>query len=960
MRQLIKARFFQRIVLPALLAILMFVVSVFAFVIPAFERNAISQKKNMLLELTNTVWSILNKYHTDEINGLITLEEAQKKAVTEIEALRYGPDKKDYFWITDLQPVMIMHPYVQDLTGKSLRDFADPDGVKIFMEALDIIERQDEGFMRYKWQFKDDPEHIDPKLSFVKKFTPWNWIIGTGMYLYDVQTEISRLTKRLILILLGITMIITLIISFITYQSLAIEKRRQDAEKQLHESKEKYKSLIESSTEGIILLMNSKISYANSYIQNLLQYSGEELLNIEFSSLFHLEQSIDLESIHHELRLETDLIKKDGSKAGAVITILPVRFSDKGGLLITFRDTSEHRSAKMELDDIKKRLENVSKYSGLGLFRLSFKPNIRLIEFNHNILSILGYTSESELRKIPFTQILNSRSKLRKMLGELEDKQYIANRQVTLKKKDNSITEVSLSLTLSGNRNENSLLCDGIIEPLNKSLITDTHEQISYDVASLFSMNYQKAVEYSNPVVSCHADVSISQAIEVMIQNNSSYVLLMLNLKCIGIITHQDIIERFLDKMKPLTSPASEFMSAPVIYAGENTLVHEAASVFEKKNISHLVISNNEGEPVSVIDSGKMLGVYINPADLITAAIDNSAGISELTLIRNKIPFLIKPLLNETGSVNVLCKMISKFNDIITQRIIQNAIRELGQPPVPFAFISFGSAGREELVFNSDQDNAVIYENNSALQEETLQKYFLALSEIICKRLDESGLPFCKGGFMANNPKWCQPLSIWKKYFNEWIVNAEPENILNISVFFDFRFMYGENKLFNELEDYVFEALQGKTAFFYFLAQSVIGFKPPVNVFGNIVTETSKNNIEIIDSKSCLAPVVMFARIYALFNNIRHKGTNDRINALRTLNVLSKETGEEVMFHFNYLMQQRLQQQIRQISGKAEVTNAILPKLMPEMGQVILKKVFSQMNSYQEKLSAEFMSAYKG
>lgn len=77
-----------------MLAIVLFMVSVFAFIIPAFERNAIEQKRNMLHELTNTAWSILQKYHLDEQHGLLTLHEAREKAIAEVEALRYGPDKK--------------------------------------------------------------------------------------------------------------------------------------------------------------------------------------------------------------------------------------------------------------------------------------------------------------------------------------------------------------------------------------------------------------------------------------------------------------------------------------------------------------------------------------------------------------------------------------------------------------------------------------------------------------------------------------------------------------------------------------------------------------------------------------------------------------------------------------------------------------------------------------------------
>jgi len=395
MKKVIKASFFQKIVLPAVLAILLFVISVYAFIIPAFENNAIEQKRVMLHELTNTAWSILQKYHNDASKGLLSIDEAKQKAVSEVEALRYGLDKKDYFWITDLTPSMIMHPYVHELTGQSLHEYADPDGKKLFIEALKIAQESGEGFIRYKWQFKDDSAHIVPKLSFVKKFQPWDWIIGTGIYLDDVQREISSLTNKLILILLGISVIIALIIAFITYQSLAIENRRQLAEEQLHESREKYRSLLESSTEGIILLHNSKIAYTNAFIQNWLQYTDAELHEIVVESLFYPGHEPDFGNIKRETRLEIDLLRKDGSIAEAVLTMLPVEFAEKEGLLLTFRDTTEQRSVKTELAGLRNRLENISAYSGIGIFRFPLKGRGRLVEFTRMSLLCWDTTMEA-------------------------------------------------------------------------------------------------------------------------------------------------------------------------------------------------------------------------------------------------------------------------------------------------------------------------------------------------------------------------------------------------------------------------------------------------------------------------------------------------------------------------------------------------------------------------------------
>jgi PAS domain S-box-containing protein len=881
MKQILKAGFFLKIILPALLAITLFVLTVFVFIIPAFERNAINQKKNMLHELTNTAWSILQKYQTDEKNGLFTRDEAQKKAISEIEALRYGSDKKDYFWITDMTPVMIMHPYVQELTGKPLKEFADPDGKRIFLEARSIVMEHEEGFMNYKWQFMDQPGIIVPKLSFVKKFEPWNWIVGTGIYIDDVENEISQLTNHLLLILTGIILIISLMIFYITFQSLKIENERTAAEMLLHESREKYKSLIESSTEGIILLLNSKISYANAFIQKWLKYNSDELERIDINKLFTPGQDINFENIKKENRVEVRLNKKDGTPTFAILTALPVKFADKEGVLLTFRDTSEHQTIKQEREYLKSQISTIFKHSRTGYFRFSLKGDKKIVEFNQSIVKMLGYKSENELKKIKLPDLFENINQLKILLSNLKKQKALVNQKIRLRKYDQTTIENKISLFIVEAPAGNNIYCDGIIEPPSANKLNNNlHPAIQELILSL-SQETQSANRLSTR-------------------------------------TSAD------DALAPLTK-----------------------SKDQRENDTH---KTNK-------DAGT--GNHANSLEFIREKIKNCQNTRELADIRSILPQLVKPMLSQTGSISTITEMTSGLNDLITYRIIENCIKEHGTPPVPFTFFVYGSAGRHELVFNSDQDNAIIYDNNDPEKEDEIHHYFVALGKEINRQLHTSGLVLCSGNYMAGNPKWCQSLTIWQDYFADWIVNAEPENILNFSVMFDFRHVYGKEALFEKLQNYVHEILDGRTAFFYLLAKQVTMFKPPLNVFGNITTDTIDGQPDSIDLKKCISPIAMFARIYALRNKIQLNRTAQRLQALKEMGVLSVETAEQAQFHFNFLMQLRFKQQITKIENNEKPGNALQIKNLNEIEQHILKKVFSQMNSYSEKISAEFMSAYR-
>jgi len=142
-----------------------------------------------------------------------------------------------------------------------------------------------------------------------------------------------------------------------------------------------------------------------------------------------------------------------------------------------------------------------------------------------------------------------------------------------------------------------------------------------------------------------------------------------------------------------------------------------------------------------------------------------------------------------------LLRTISSFTDAITNRICDLIFLEIGKPPVPFAFVVLGSEGREEQSLHSDQDNAIIFKDVADNQNAEVENYFIRFAERMNYSLNAIGYPYCKGEKMAKNPLWNKPISIWKKYFFEWITNPEPKNLLEISVFFDMKLTFGDTKL---------------------------------------------------------------------------------------------------------------------------------------------------------------------
>jgi len=144
----------------------------------------LSERVEKTKNLVEVPYSIIVEQHRLEVEGKISREAAQRRAIEAIRAMRY--DDTNYYWINDTHPTMVMHPTRPELDGKDLSDYKDPSGRTIFVEMANVSRMPTGGFVFYQWP-KPGSDQPVRKLSFVKGFEPWGWVIGTGIYVDDVD-----------------------------------------------------------------------------------------------------------------------------------------------------------------------------------------------------------------------------------------------------------------------------------------------------------------------------------------------------------------------------------------------------------------------------------------------------------------------------------------------------------------------------------------------------------------------------------------------------------------------------------------------------------------------------------------------------------------------------------------------------------------------------------------------------
>lgn len=241
-------------VLPVVLTFLLFILSYFYILIPALEENIVKNKRQTIKELTSSVCHLLEEYDGRYQAGELTLDEAQARAKSRVRAMRYGPEDKDYFWISDSYPKMVMHPYRLEMEGQDLSRYTDQRGDTIFSEMVDVVSDSGSGYLDYIWQWKSSPYRMGPKVSYVQYFRPWGWIVGTGVYMDDVGLSIDAITKPLKHTYAIILIVLTIVSIYMIVQSGKIENQRHTAIKRLQESEKKFKMIFNSVFHHIGLL----------------------------------------------------------------------------------------------------------------------------------------------------------------------------------------------------------------------------------------------------------------------------------------------------------------------------------------------------------------------------------------------------------------------------------------------------------------------------------------------------------------------------------------------------------------------------------------------------------------------------------------------------------------------------------------------------------------------------------
>ncbi len=445
----------------------------------------------------------------------------------------------------------------------------------------------------------------------------------------------------------------------------------------------------------------------------------------------------------------------------------------------------------------------------------------------------------------------------------------------------------------------------------------------------------------------CSPDTALGSALVTMqSQRIGSMLVTNANGHAVGILTRHDVLDRVTLPAVPLTSPISAVMVSPVHTLTHSHTAIDAALLMSRMGIRHVPITQ-DGVAVGIVSERDLFAMQRLSLQQLSSALNAATTLTELQTLAPETALFAKRLLGQGVPARQLTGLISHLNDRLTQRLLDLLAAQHGLSPHQACWMALGSEGREEQTIATDQDNALILPDGC---DEATRSRWLAFAQEANHALDSCGFPLCKGLVMASNPALCLTGSQWQARFSQWIDHGAPQDLLNASIFFDLRGLWGHLPLAQHLRMAIGQHAPQMPRFFKQLADNALLRTVPITWAGALDADKAG----LIDLKQRgTAIFVDAARLYALAYGVPESSTRARLSAVGSKLGLAASEYEGWISAFEFLQTLRLRVQINR-SAETDAPNSLAIDSLHTIDRRILKEAFNVAQALQQRMRLDY------
>ncbi len=450
---------------------------------------------------------------------------------------------------------------------------------------------------------------------------------------------------------------------------------------------------------------------------------------------------------------------------------------------------------------------------------------------------------------------------------------------------------------------------------------------------------------YIHPAIFVYEDESIFSTVELMSQKRTSSIFINYKNGEVGIVTDSNLRERVILKRVNYEEKISTIASKGLISIDKSDFLYNALLLMTEHSLKRLVVKEN-GKIVGTIEQVDLLSAFSHKSHLIAVKIKKAKNIDDIKNVTKDLIHVLTSLQDRGVKVRHITKLVSQLNSKIYKKIYELIFpKEIIKNS---ALIILGSEGRDEQTLKTDQDNSIILRDE--FKYDGLEKF----TDKFTKALIECGFPECKGGVMVNNTYWTKSLKAHKNDFFKIIDNPTQENLLNLAILLDAKFVVGDNYLFLNLRDTIFNAIEAHPTLLANFAKNTLMFETPLTFFKNFALSKGLHKDELDIKKGAIFSIVHGIRSLSLEYKIEKTNTIERIKELNNLNIINREFANELIEAFNFLLTLRLKIQLEKEQKEIAINNYINPKNLTKIERDLLIDVLKLNNKFKKFISYHF------
>ena len=366
----------------------------------------------------------------------------------------------------------------------------------------------------------------------------------------------------------------------------------------------------------------------------------------------------------------------------------------------------------------------------------------------------------------------------------------------------------------------------------------------------------------------CDPDTTIREAAEKLIAGGRSAILVRAR-DGLGVVTDIDLRDKVVVGGISPDAPVTAIMSTPVHTISVDALAPEASVTMITTGVNHLPVLDADGAVVGYVSASSLMGLEARSPFAVRRALHSAKNATEVLAAAADVPKLFVDLLDMHLDATSLMRVIAALQDAMTVRLLELAFERHGEPPVPYAWLAFGSAARNELTMASDQDNGLAYDDTA---DPAADDYFLRVATDVNLGLEKCGFVQDPHGVLARNKIWRMPISGWRKACVDCLGGDDFERLARATVTFDYRQVAGELFVERALTDIMRDARLHKK-FLNGLAKLGSNIPSPLNFWRRL-----QYPFDI--KKDALVTVENLARYYAFARGITANTTLERLVAV--------------------------------------------------------------------------------